>query len=70
MKVIKKMTHIDMDKRISIAEVDRILATGLDLDLISIQAMLDKGMEQEFLNEIGHVLSNPEEQVSIMLQER
>ena len=69
-RLIKKMTQIKKHKRISIAKVDRILSTGFDLELITVQAMMDKGLEQEFVNEIGEVLENPEEQVSIMLKER
>ena len=70
MNLIKKMTHIEKDKRIRIAEVDRILSSGFDLELVTVQAMMARGLEQELVNEIGDVLSNPEEQVSIMLKER
>ena len=72
MKLIKKMTHIEMDKRISIAEVDRILSSpGLDLELVTIEGMVNKGLDQGIVEDIQFVISNmPDEQISIMIRER
>ena len=58
MKLIKKMSHIDMDKRISVAEVDRILSSyGVDLELITVEGMVNKGLDQRWAFWYGAVLA-------------
>ena len=72
MKLIKKMTHIDRNQRISITEVDRVLSsTDLDLELVTVEAMVNKGLEQIIVEDINYIISNlPKEQISIMVKER
>ena len=74
MDLIKRMTHIEQEKRISIDDVSRELSSDqLQLQIITIEMMFSMftqiGLE-DVIDEIKLSLSFPAEQVSIMLRER
>ena len=72
--LIKKMTHIEQNKRISIDDVSRELSSDrFELQVITVHLIFSLFTEIELadvIDELQLSLSYPEEQVSIMLQER